>query len=64
MMSRPVQPDAGNQSSVNRAYFFYEKNLDFYGTMCHILINGTGFTHRPPAKHSHLKTQASLPTGH
>ena len=26
-------------------FFLLKKNLGFYGTVCHILINGTAFTH-------------------
>jgi hypothetical protein len=39
--------------------FFIKKNIAFVGTMCHIFINGTAFTHRPSGKCDHGRTQAN-----
>ena len=44
-------------------FFLLRINLDFYATMCHILIDGTTLTYTRSGKCNHRRTQASFPGG-
>jgi len=44
-------------------FFLLKKNLDFYATMCHILIDGTTLTYTRSAKCNDRRTQVSFTGG-
>jgi len=41
-------------------FFLLKKNLDFYATMCHILIDGMALTYTRSTKCNDRRTQASF----